>query len=105
MPLIMIFFFTKVDFNPYLIKFVQLFINNQITQKKMKKFLSLFIAAGLFSLVACGPAAEEATQVEDIQAETEVLMDQLEATEVEDSTEEVAEEATEGEVVTEEVAN
>jgi protein involved in sex pheromone biosynthesis len=65
----------------------------------MKKFLSLFVAAGIFSLVACGPAAEETT-AEDTQAQTEELMDQLEATEVE-STEEVAEEGTEGEVKTE----
>jgi hypothetical protein len=59
----------------------------------MKKFFTLFVAAGFLSLVACGPAAEE---VQAEETSTEVTMDEIETTEVEVATEEVAAEGTEG---------
>ncbi|MBA3901058.1 MAG: hypothetical protein H0X62_12770, partial [Bacteroidetes bacterium] len=52
----------------------------------MKKFFTLFVAAGFFSLVACGPA-EEAPQAEEVS--NEVIIDEIEAYEVE-APEEVA---------------
>ncbi|MFT5667593.1 MAG: hypothetical protein ACI9DK_001792 [Vicingaceae bacterium] len=43
-------------------------------KKKMKKFLTLFVVAALFSAVACGDAKKDASNVEE---EAKVMMDDM----------------------------
>jgi len=45
-------------------------------KKKMKKFLTLFVVAALFSAVACGDAKKDASNVEE---EAKVMMDDMDS--------------------------